>query len=101
MTLSQGLALLAERCRRRAAQIVLGGVVLAVLCAWLAAARLGVSTDTDALFAADLPWRQRAVEMDRQFPQFRDMLVAVIDAATPEAADATAAGLAAVLAKDT
>ncbi len=101
MTLSYLLASVADWCRRHATRVVLAGVLLAMLSAGLAWFRLGVTTDTDALFAADLPWRQRAVAFDRDFPQFRDMLVAVVDADTPEAADATAAGLEAAMAKDT
>ena len=31
----------------------------------------------------NLPWRQRAIEFNRDFPQFHDLLVAVIDARTP------------------
>ena len=52
------------------------------------------------MFSKDLPWRQRAAEFDKDFPQFRDLLVAVIDAQEPEQADATGAALAEALAKD-
>ncbi len=78
---------------RRPLPTVLTGIVLGALCVWLAVARLGVTTDTDTLFAASLPWKQREAELKRLFPQEGDLLVAVIDAATPEEADATAAGL--------
>ena len=88
-------------CARRPLPIVLGGVALALLCVWLAVARLGVTTDTDTLFAATLPWKQREAELKRLFPDTVDLLVAVIDADTPEAADATAAGLAEAMAADT
>ncbi|MCW3474487.1 MMPL family transporter [Limobrevibacterium gyesilva] len=101
MTLSRLLAALAEHCRRRAGLVVLAGVVLASLSAWVAAHRLGVSTDTDKLFASELPWRQRDVAFNRDFPQYQDLLVAVVDGATPEEADQTAAALAAALTKDT
>ena len=47
-----------------------------------------------------LPWRRNAIEMAKEFPQFHDLLVAVIDAKEPEEADATAAALAAALAPD-
>ncbi len=94
------LAGLVARCSRHAALVVLAGLALGALCAWLAAERLGVSTDTDALFAASLPWRQRAMALDRDFPQDRDLLVAVIDARIPEEAEATAAALASAAAAD-
>ena len=59
-----------------------------------------MTTDTDLMFAQTLPWRQRAAEFNKDFPQFRDLLVAVIDAKEPEEADATAAALADALAED-
>lgn len=101
MTLPDLLARIVEHSRRRAAFVVLGGVALMLAMAWVGASRLGVSTDTDKLFSARLPWRQRQIAWDKQFPQFRDLLVTVIDADTPEQADETAATLAARLAADT
>ena len=101
MTLSHTLAALVDACRARAGRVVLAGLALGLLCGGLAAWRLDISTDTDALFSASLPWRQRAMAFDRDFPQFRDLVVAVIEADSPEAADVTADGLAAALAADT
>ena len=101
MSLSHLLAALAESSRRRAVLVLIGAALLAALSGWLIVARLGVTTDTGALFATSLPWRQREIVFDRAFPQFDDLLVAVIDGATPEQADQTAAGLAQALAGDT
>ena len=80
--------------------VVALGLLMAVASAWLAVARLGVTTDVDGLFAATLPWKQREAEQKRLFPQFNDLLVAVVDADEPEMATATAAGLAAALQAD-
>ncbi|MDE2574031.1 MAG: MMPL family transporter [Rhodospirillales bacterium] len=91
------LAHLVDASRRHAVRVVLGALLLAVLAGLLAATRLGVSTDTDQLFAASLPWRRSAIAFDKAFPQFRDLIVAVVDGATPEEADATAAALEAAL----
>lgn len=101
MTLPSLLAATAEFCRHRARQVVLVGLVLGVLGAALAALRLGVTTDTDALFDAALPWRQREIALAAAFPQFSDLLVAVVEGATPEEAEETAASLAAALSADT
>ncbi len=101
MPLSRLLAALVEGSRRHAALVLLGAALIAALSFWLAAARLGVSTDTDELFAASLPWRQRDLAFARAFPQFTDLLVAVVDADIPEQADQTAAALAQALARDT
>ncbi len=95
------LVRLVDASRRNAALVLLGAALLAGFSGLFAAGHLGVSTDTDLMFAPSLPWRQRAVAMDKAFPQFRDLLVAVIDAREPEEAEATAAGLAAALAADT
>jgi len=94
------LVRLVDFSRRHALPVLVGGVLLAVFAAWVASVRLGVSTDTDLLFKPSLPWRQQAVEMGKDFPQFRDLLVAVVDARIPEEADATAAELAARLSAD-
>ena len=85
---------LVDLSRRYSLSFVLGGVLLAAFSAWFASAHLGVSTDTDLMFSDRLPWRQHAAEMNKDFPQFRDLLVAVVDARIPEEADATAAELA-------
>ena len=86
--------------RRRAAPVVVAGLLAAMVSVWFAAGHLGINTDTALMFSADLPFRQRAVMLDRAFPQFQDLLVAVIDAREPEEADATAAALAGALAAD-
>ncbi len=88
------LVRLVDRSRRHAVLFVLAGVLLAAFSAWFASGHLGVSTDTGMLFSDRLPWRQNAADMNKDFPQFRDLLVAVVDARIPEQADATAAELA-------
>ena len=95
------LVCLVDYSRRHAAAFVLGGVLFALFAGWFAAGHLGVTTDTDKMFSDSLPWRQRAEEMTRDFPQFHDLLVAVVDARTPEEANATAAELDRRLATDT
>ena len=87
-------------CVRRAGWVVLLAALLAAGSAWLAYARLGVTTDTSNLFSESLPWRQRSLVLQRAFPQNEDLLVAVIDGATPEETEATAEALAARLAAD-
>ncbi len=91
---------LAEFSRRRALAVAVGGLLLAVLSAFYAVTHLDVTTDTDRMFSSSLPWRQQAEELNKDFPQFNGLLVAVIDAREPEQADATAAALTGALAKD-
>jgi uncharacterized protein len=100
MTLQALLVGLVDFCRRNAMLVILAGVILAIASGWFAAGHLGITTDTDEMFAASLPWRQRADMFKRLFPQFQDLLVAVIDAKEPEEAEDTAAALAETLARD-
>ncbi len=98
MSVTNTLRSLTERCARHAAAVVVIGLVLGVLAGLVSYSRLGISTDTDALFADSLPWKQNATKFNAQFPQFQNLIVAVIDATIPEEAEATAAGLQAALA---
>jgi hopanoid biosynthesis associated RND transporter like protein HpnN len=91
------LQAIVRRCVQHA-RIVIGlFAATACLAVWLAATRLGVTTDIGPLFSMKLPWKQQEAALKREFPQFSDLIVAVIDARIPEEADATAAGLAAKL----
>ncbi|HBK04693.1 MAG TPA: RND transporter [Acetobacteraceae bacterium] len=94
------LVRLVDFSRRHAWPVLLGGLVVTVFAGWVASFALGVSTDTDLLFKDSLPWRQHAKEMNKDFPQFRDLLVAVVDARIPEETDATANDLLARLSTD-
>ena len=85
---------LAEFSRRNALAVALGGLLLAAFSAFFAVTHLDVSTDTDLMFSRSLPWRQQADQLNKDFPQFNNLLVAVIDARESEQADATAAALA-------
>lgn len=90
----------ADQRRRHALFVVIAGVVLAVASGLFASRHLGINTDTDQMFNASLPWRQHAIALDRAFPQFQGLLVAVVDADVPEEAEATARDLAQTLSKD-
>lgn len=50
---------------------------------------------------ASLSWKQHKAELSRLFPQFTDLLVAVVQGDTPEEAEATATALAERIAADT
>ena len=92
---------LAEFSRRHALVVALGG------CCWRRFSAFMRSTHLERhhrhrpdvlqqpAMAAAVP-----TQFNKAFPQFHDLLVAVIDAREPEEADATAAALAAALAKD-
>ena len=98
--LNRLLAGLVDASRRHALAVVLVSLVLAVVAGVVASMRLGVSTDTDQMFSDTLPWRRNAAELNKDFPQFHDLLVAVIDAKEPEQTDITAAALTEALLRD-
>ncbi len=64
------------------------------------AGHLRIDTDTDDLFAKNLPWRQSALAEKKNFPQFSRLIVAVVRAATPEEATETASALNQALSAD-
>lgn len=87
-------------CRRNALFVTIAGVLIAAFSVWLAYNHLGVTTDTELMFARSLPWRQHQIAYEKEFPQFNGLIVAVVSAQEPEEADATAAALAQKLAAD-
>jgi uncharacterized protein len=87
-------------CRRYAVLVVLFFFALSGVSIWEAAHRLSVDTNTDNLFASTLPWRQHAMAFDREFPQFNNVLVAVVRGDTAEESDETAAQLAKAMEAD-
>jgi hopanoid biosynthesis associated RND transporter like protein HpnN len=88
-------------CARNRLRVVLLALVLAAASLWATKTWLGVTTDTGGMFANSLDWKRRSDALAHLFPQNDDLTVAVIDARIPEEAEATAASLAAALARDT
>ena len=94
------LAGIVSRSARHARLVALFFALLAIASIGLAATRLKVTTDIGLLFSMHLPWKQREAVEKAAFPQFNDLIVAVIDARIPEEADATADALTKALAGD-
>ncbi len=61
---------------------------------------LAIDTDTNDLFAKTLPWRQAQAQESKNFPQFDQLIVAVVRGDTPEEAVETATALNAALNAD-
>ncbi len=85
---------LVESSRRFAVLVVLACLAGAGALGWIAATRLGMDTDLDKLLSVEEPWRQQEIAFDQAFPQFDDLLIAVVDGDAPEAVEAGAAALA-------
>jgi len=100
LLLERLLTRLVDASRRYAWTVVLAGILLAGGAGLSASRHLGVNTNTDEMFSASLPWRQREIAFERAFPELQGLLVAVIDAKVPEAAQETARDLARALRPD-
>jgi len=75
-------------------------IALTVFALILAIRSFAMTTDTAALISPDVDWRKQERAMEATFPQLRDVMLVVIDGATPELAHDSAARLADALAKD-
>ncbi|HWL48013.1 MAG TPA: MMPL family transporter [Sphingomonadaceae bacterium] len=80
--------------------ILLAAALLTLGAGLFSARHFAMNTDTSALIAADVPWRQGEQRFDAAFPGKGDIILAVIDGATPELAERAAADLSARLAAD-
>ena len=86
------------RASTRSAWLVIAGfVILAALAAGYVSRHIAITTDSSKLLSSSLPWRQQEIKLNAEFPQRTDRVTAVVDAATPEAAEEAAAALAKAL----
>ncbi len=93
--------LLVDLSRRFACLVTLLGVALTAASGYYASTHLSLDTDVDKLLDPNLPWRKREVAYDKEFPQFNNLIVIVIDGATPDQAEDAAASLAQKIRPDT
>ena len=75
-------------------KIIIAFVILTAASGVYVARHFAIDTDVNALISADLPWRQRELAYEFAFPQSTQGILAVVDAPTPELADAAATALA-------
>ncbi|MGY2908275.1 hopanoid transporter HpnN [Bradyrhizobium sp. URHC0002] len=86
-------------CTRFATLVVIASLLLAVGASYYAARHFAINTDINKLISPDLDWRKR----DNQFEQAFDrekLILAVVEAPTPELASAASRALAEKLAGD-
>jgi hopanoid biosynthesis associated RND transporter like protein HpnN len=87
------IARLVQLSSRCAWPVILGFLLLAVVSAGYFTRHFAMSTDSKKLLSSSLPWREQERMLDAAFPHRTDQIIAVIDAATPEAADDAADAL--------
>ena len=84
-------------CTRHALPTVLISLLLAVGSGYYTAQNFGINTDINKLISPDLDWRKRDIAFDKAFDQER-LILAVVEAPTPEFANAAANAMEAKLA---
>src|SRR5215472_12426745 len=99
--LSLAIARIVEFCTRHIWPIILAGAVLAVACGGYAARHFNINADVGQLISSDLPWRQRELAYEGVFTHGTELIVAVVDAPTPELATAASKALVDRLTPDT
>ena len=80
-------------CAQHAWPVIGVSLLLAVLSGWYAATHFAMTTDVNQLISSHIDWRQREAALEKAFPQF-ELIVAVIDAPTPELVDEATTALA-------
>jgi hypothetical protein len=86
--------------RRRAALVAALALALFVGAGYYVAGHARIDSDTGKLVDPNLPWQQASSDLDRQFPQNHDLLLAVVDGRTADLASDAAAALAGALANE-
>lgn len=80
--------------RRHAVAVAAALLLLSVAAGVYSAGNLTVDSDIQHLLPSDPAWRQREIEIDREFPQNANLLAIVIDGRTPDLAGTAARRLA-------
>ncbi len=86
---------------RRPWPVLLVALLLTLGGLWVVTQRFAMTTNSAALLSPQVDWRVNELRLDAAFPQNGDVILVVVDGATPELAEAGAARLAARLATDT
>ncbi|MCG3143847.1 MAG: hypothetical protein HONDAALG_01219 [Gammaproteobacteria bacterium] len=84
--------------QRHAIPVLVLAVAAAVGCAVYTVRNVRINTDTADMLSPDLPWRQTQIHYQKEFPQYSDTIVVVIDGATVDEARDGATRLAQALA---
>jgi uncharacterized protein len=80
-------------CARRHWPVIAVGLLVAGISAVYAAHHFAINTNINDLLSAQLPWRQHEIDFQRAFPQTVELIIADVQAPTPEAAKAAARDL--------
>lgn len=84
--LTRIIVALVRGCTRYAWLTIVAGLLLAVVAGAYSVRHFAIDTDIGKLISNDLPWRQREIAFDKAFPGQNDLILAVVEAPTPEQA---------------
>jgi len=73
-------------CTRHAWLTLAAALLLAGASAYYTAHHFAISTDINKLISPDLSWRKREIDFEKTFPGRNDLVLAVVEAPTPELA---------------
>ena len=99
--LNLAIARIVEFCTRHVWPILLAGAILAVISGAYAVRHFAINADVTKLISSDLPWRQRELAYERVFSHGTELIVAVVQAPTPELASGASRALVDRLTPDT
>lgn len=74
-------------CQRRALWLTCVVVMVTVFASIFLANNISIDTDTEEMLSSSLPFRQNTIALDKGFPQFDGLMLIVLDAPDPDAAD--------------
>jgi hopanoid biosynthesis associated RND transporter like protein HpnN len=88
-------------CTRHAWAVIVLAVILAIGSGVYTACYFAINANIDDLMSSRLDWRKREIAYHNEFPQSMQLVLAVVDGPTPEAASAASGALVERLAKRT
>jgi hopanoid biosynthesis associated RND transporter like protein HpnN len=91
--LRQAIVTVVTASSRRPWLVIVLAAVLGIGAVFYTGRHIAIDTNSVDLLPADLPWRQKEIAFDAAFPQLNDLIVVVIDGATPELAEQASATL--------
>src|SRR5689334_9382464 len=80
-------------CCRRALIVVVAAVAAALVTGIYIVDHFRIDTNSERLVSQNTDWRQREIHYDKLFPQQNNLILVVVDGATPERAEYGAAAL--------
>ena len=76
-----------DLCQRRALWVTCVAVMVTVFASIFLVNNIRIDTDTEEMLSSSLPFRQNTIALDKGFPQFDGLMLIVLDAPDPDAAD--------------